>query len=288
MSEPQSIPPADPADVVPVPPPLPAQAASPVRFCRTCGTPWDPAWAECGRCAPAAVSGDQTVAAVGRQIEYERDLRCVKSSVLLYMVLLGVCLSGALVAVVNKAPLGVTGDVVLSSLVSVVALGWCLFTPAGILPLLRRVASPRWYALAAGSAVVTYLLASGVIRALEATVNLPVIHYLKPFEAAGVDWRWAILLVCVQPAIFEELAFRGFIQTSLGRVIGPYEAVFASALMFAILHCSLPSLPHLLVLGVALAFLRLKTASLYPGMLLHFSHNFLVLLSEHYGRIVPW
>jgi membrane protease YdiL (CAAX protease family) len=50
---------------------------------------------------------------------------------------------------------------------------------------------------------------------------------------------------------------------------------------------SIPSLPHLLILGVVLGWLRVKTGSLYPGMLLHFSHNFLVILSERTGSL-PW
>lgn len=296
MSEPPPIPP--PAAATDGHPPLPVRPATPVRFCRSCGTPWDPAWTECPRCAPTAASGDSVgpaassphlaSPAAGPLAEYEQDIRSVKSSVMLYMALLLVCLIGAGIANANKGPLSLTGDVVLSSFISGIALAWCAFASAAILPLLRRVAALRWYALGAAGAVVTYALASGAMRLLGAVVDLPTIQYLDPYEAAGVDWRWAIVMICVQPAVFEELAFRGFIQTSLGRVIGPYESVFASALMFGILHCSLPSLPHLLVLGVALGLLRLKTASLYPGMLLHFTHNFLVLLSEHYGRITPW
>ena len=37
-----------------------------------------------------------------------------------------------------------------------------------------------------------------------------------------------------------------------------------------------------LVTGVALAWLRIKTGSLLPGMLTHFMHNLLVLLAERY------
>jgi membrane protease YdiL (CAAX protease family) len=117
---------------------------------------------------------------------------------------------------------------------------------------------------------------------------MPKIQYLETFADAGWGWQWSILIVCVMPAIFEELAFRGFIQTSLARVLGDRDAIFASALMFAILHLSMVSIPHLLVLGIALAVLRLKTKSLYPGMVLHFSHNFLVVLSEHFGQVLPW
>ena len=97
-----------------------------------------------------------------------------------------------------------------------------------------------------------------------------------------------VLTICVQPAIFEELAFRGAIMSALGKFLSSTEVVFVSSAMFAILHLSIPSLPHLFLMGVALAYLRQWCGSLYPGMLLHFCHNFLVVLSERYGSAWPW
>ena len=86
----------------------------------------------------------------------------------------------------------------------------------------------------------------------------------------------------------EELAFRGFIQSSLMRVLGTYESVFVSALMFGILHLSIPSMPHLFLIGVVLGWLRVRTGSLYPGMLMHLTHNLLVVLAERWEVAAPW
>jgi membrane protease YdiL (CAAX protease family) len=87
------------------------------------------------------------------------------------------------------------------------------------------------------------------------------------------------------PAVFEELAFRGVILTSLTRVMGSTEAGVVSAFMFMVLHLSVPSFPHLLLMGLALAYIRLKSGSVLPGMLLHFTHNLLCVVAEH--RVGP-
>ncbi len=84
--------------------------------------------------------------------------------------------------------------------------------------------------------------------------------------------------------MIEELAFRGIIFGALRRVLEPMEAVLVSALMFMILHLAIASFPHLFAIGLLLGWLRMHTGSMYPGMLLHFLHNFLVVLSER----GPW
>jgi membrane protease YdiL (CAAX protease family) len=92
-----------------------------------------------------------------------------------------------------------------------------------------------------------------------------------------------VLFVAVQPAIFEELAFRGVIINALQRALSPFETVIVSALMFMILHLSFGRFPHTLALGLAAGFLRVRTKSLYPCMILHFSHNFMCVMAERAG-----
>jgi membrane protease YdiL (CAAX protease family) len=61
------------------------------------------------------------------------------------------------------------------------------------------------------------------------------------------------------------------------------EAVLISALMFMVLHLAVLSFPHLLVIGLVLGYVRVRSGSLYPCMLLHFTHNLLVVLAEMKG-----
>jgi len=59
-------------------------------------------------------------------------------------------------------------------------------------------------------------------------------------------------MVAIQPAIFEELAFRGVSYLRSARAEKKREVLLVSAMMFAILHLSIPSIPHLFLIGFAL------------------------------------
>ena len=90
-----------------------------------------------------------------------------------------------------------------------------------------------------------------------------------------------VLLMCVQPAIVEEWFFRHLALGSLREKMGTKWAVWASAGMFALAHIFNPvGMPYLLVLGVALGYLRIHSGSLALPMLLHFLHNLAVLFAN--------
>lgn len=85
---------------------------------------------------------------------------------------------------------------------------------------------------------------------------------------------WQLILNCVQPALVEELFFRGLVFGWLSRSVGFGNAAFASSSMFAAAHTGgLSSFPVLFLIGTALAWLRWKSGSLLPGILVHFLHN---------------
>lgn len=78
--------------------------------------------------------------------------------------------------------------------------------------------------------------------------------------------------LCVIPAILEELFFRGALQ-GLMRPCGSTAAIFAPALLFALLHMDLAQGITAFVCGVFLGWLTERTGSVLPGMLLHFVNN---------------
>ena len=96
---------------------------------------------------------------------------------------------------------------------------------------------------------------------------------------------WIIIVtLAIVPAIFEELCFRGFIFGALRtRLSGTYTVV-ASALLFGVFHEILSSgrlLPSTF-LGLVLGWVRLRTRSVLPGMLLHALNNGLLLAVGYY------
>jgi uncharacterized protein len=102
---------------------------------------------------------------------------------------------------------------------------------------------------------------------------------------------YATLLAAVVIAPFcEEVFFRGFVFPGLRRDMSVGWAIIISSLLFAITHADPGSFAVLFVIGLALAFLRWRTKSIWPGMLLHMLNNaiaaIVIILAMH-GIIKP-
>jgi membrane protease YdiL (CAAX protease family) len=90
---------------------------------------------------------------------------------------------------------------------------------------------------------------------------------------------WNILATCAQPAIIEELFFRYLALGTLRRFMNTPGAVAVSSVMFGIAHIGVPlSIPMLTVVGFGLGYLRVTSGGLALPMLMHFAHNFVILL----------
>lgn len=85
---------------------------------------------------------------------------------------------------------------------------------------------------------------------------------------------YATLLAAVLIAPFcEEIFFRGFVFQGLRRSMPVSWAIVLSALLFAVAHADPGSFAVLFAIGIALAILRWRTKSIWPGMLLHMLNN---------------
>jgi membrane protease YdiL (CAAX protease family) len=79
-------------------------------------------------------------------------------------------------------------------------------------------------------------------------------------------------VVVIAAPIVEELTFRG-VGFRLLAPFGSAVAVLGTAVAFAADHGLVEGFPALFLFGVTVALVRLRTGSLYPGMLLHASFN---------------
>ena len=85
---------------------------------------------------------------------------------------------------------------------------------------------------------------------------------------------YATLLAAVFVAPFcEEIFFRGFVFPGLCEAMPVGWAIVSSSLLFALAHADLGSFAVLFIIGLALAFLRWRTKSLWPSIFLHFLNN---------------
>jgi membrane protease YdiL (CAAX protease family) len=251
------------------------------RFCGQCGALIPPDSDQCAACVDRAARQATTRS-------YAAEMGDIKSAMRLYFALLAVSVVVLIWTMASAREMGVRGDMVVSTTMAAIVVAWSIACREALGQVVTCWARPRWYLVALICPLATYLLATACLRLLGNLTGLQTLEYLRVFQEEGWGFGWAVLLICIQPAIFEELAFRGVIQGSLQRVVGPWQAAFVSAGMFAILHLSLPSMFHLVTLGAVLGWLRMSSGSIYPGMVVHFLHNLLAIGAEKAGGLYPW
>jgi sodium transport system permease protein len=89
-----------------------------------------------------------------------------------------------------------------------------------------------------------------------------------------------LLCVAVVPAVCEELLCRGTLLAGLRRSLGDPSAIVISAFLFAVLHMSPFRFLPQFTLGLALAWLVVRSGSIIPAMLLHAGHNAAVVIAS--------
>ncbi|TML70923.1 MAG: CPBP family intramembrane metalloprotease [Actinobacteria bacterium] len=85
------------------------------------------------------------------------------------------------------------------------------------------------------------------------------------------------LAIVVLAPVLEELTFRG-LGFSLLRRYGEWTAILLVGLLFGLAHGLVEALPFLVAFGIGLAFIRSRTGSVYPGMIVHGFFNATALI----------
>ena len=137
---------------------------------------------------------------------------------------------------------------------------------------LRRPASwPRAVGLTAAALVAIWLVSAAFAPFLDATEEQGLVPKEWDSSRAGAFVAFFLVVTFVAPAV-EELTYRG-----LGfALIAPYGtglAIVATGILFGVAHGLLIALPVLSVFGIVVGWLRARTGSVYPSMLLHAVFN---------------
>lgn len=137
---------------------------------------------------------------------------------------------------------------------------------------LRRPPSwPRALGLAL-LALITIFVASGVLSLfLDAGEEQGLVPDDWDSSRAGAFVAFFLVVTILGPVV-EELMYRGIGFTLLAP-FGAWTAILVTGLLFGASHGLLLALPVLAIFGVVLGWLRWKTASLYPPVLLHAVFN---------------
>ena len=86
------------------------------------------------------------------------------------------------------------------------------------------------------------------------------------------------IVICTWVPFVEEITYRGVGYSLLER-FGRWPAILLVWLLFGLAHGLIESLPVLVVFGSVLAWIRSRTESVLPGMLLHALFNLIALVA---------
>jgi membrane protease YdiL (CAAX protease family) len=138
--------------------------------------------------------------------------------------------------------------------------------------LYRPKSWPRTIGLVLGVLAATYVLIILVASALgpgaEPEQGIPV--FWDGSRAA--QFMLNLVVVAAAVPVVEELMFRGLGFSLLSR-FGPRAAVLGTGVLFGLVHGFLVALPIFVIVGLSLGWLRMRTGSVYPGMLMHGTFN---------------
>jgi sodium transport system permease protein len=149
-----------------------------------------------------------------------------------------------------------------------------------------RLRMPHWTTLPLAAVLgfvlhPSYMLLAEFIRHLY-PISEEAQMAMKPFtdQISAAPWGTILFMMAIVPAICEELAFRGFIFAGLARNQGRWRAVLVTAVMFGISHGILQQSISASIMGVLLGWIAMRTGSVLPGMIVHFTSNALSVSLE--------
>ncbi len=137
---------------------------------------------------------------------------------------------------------------------------------------LRRPPSwPRALGLTAAALVAIWIASAALTPFLDANEEQGLVPSEWDSSRAGAFAAFFLVVTFVAPAI-EELTYRG-LGFALLVPYGAWVAILTTGVLFGAAHGLLVALPVLSFFGVVVGWLRSKTDSVYPSMLLHAIFN---------------
>ena len=98
--------------------------------------------------------------------------------------------------------------------------------------------------------------------------------YLKLIGSSSVpELLWVITVVALIPALAEELMFRGLIQRSMEKSFSPLKSILITGFIFGAYHMNPFSFIPLVVIGIYLGFILIRSGSIWVPILSHFVNN---------------
>lgn len=91
-----------------------------------------------------------------------------------------------------------------------------------------------------------------------------------------------IYSIALNPAIFEELAFRGVLYNYLNTFLNERLVIIVTGFAFGMMHLSFVSLFWLVPFGILVAAMRERFGTIWYGVIFHFTFNLIAVLFDLY------
>lgn len=117
------------------------------------------------------------------------------------------------------------------------------------------------------------LVYSQLVTALHLPLQTNTETLLKEGQSAPLTTLGILASASLAAPFCEEVFFRGFVFTGLLKRMPLWPAALLSAVIFGVAHADLGSLVPLIIIGVALAWARWRTDSIWPGIVIHAANN---------------
>jgi membrane protease YdiL (CAAX protease family) len=124
------------------------------------------------------------------------------------------------------------------------------------------------------------ILVQYVMDWLKFTLYDKEITYYRAFMDMPYPVLLMLLFIAVQPAIFEELGFRGVMQGLLNKILDIPQSLSLTAFAFAFIHLSLLSIVWLIPFSFMLGYIRSRENCIWYGVLVHFVFNAIAVLHD--------
>ena len=158
-----------------------------------------------------------------------------------------------------------------------------LLIARGLAPAVLGLRAPASRRAAAGwiaaSIVVIWIIGALLNPFLEAGEEQGLVPDDWDSDRAGAFVANFVVVALVAPVV-EELTYRGLGFAAVQQFFGGGIAVVVTALAFGLAHGLVIALPVLTIFGLILGWLRLRTKSLYPPIILHAIFNGAALLAS--------
>jgi membrane protease YdiL (CAAX protease family) len=138
------------------------------------------------------------------------------------------------------------------------------------------LALPRARFIAAGAMVgiAMWYVSLRIVEWLPVSLRAPPIER----ELSDQGLTVTLLVVALAPALTEELVFRGILARGLATRLPMAVAIVLSAIVFSLVHGNAGQIAGTFTLGLVLGFIAIRSGSIVPTAIAHFTNNAIVIL----------